>query len=207
MLLGMFPTTEVSGTVELPAAATYWKPKRSELGDEGLGFFRDVWTIIDVPFDHARELSREERRLATVVSDLAMTAEDFDRLARVVEAGLYAESEVTSAERAVLSPLIDDEWRFDGLELGVAGLVCALGAVGIVPAASCRGHHGGRAWSTRPVVYFAATRDRAGALADLIEPTGCRFGIDPERPDLLVVAGRSVEDTMALACRLTSVPC
>ncbi|RFU21036.1 hypothetical protein D0Z06_13220 [Geodermatophilus marinus] len=200
MLWGMFPRTEVSGTVQLPAAATYWMPKRSEIDEEGIGFFRDVWTITDVPFGEARSMVREERRLATAVADLAETPEDFDRIAHVVETGLDGDREdVGPAERAVLEPVVSEEPPLDGLELGIAGLVYALAAVGMVPAASCRGHCDERAWSDHPVVLFAATRYRAQALAGLIEPTGCRFDIDPARPDLLLVAGRSIGDTMSLA--------
>jgi hypothetical protein len=197
----MYPTAEVPGSVELPADATYWMPKRSEVGDEGIGFFRDVWTIIDVPLRDARELIALERRLATAVSEAAETAQDFDRLARIVELGLDDDddADIAPAERASLEPVLYDMPPLDSLELGVAGLVLALGAVGMIPAASCRGHCTGRAWSPRPVVYVATTQYRAQALADLIGPTGCRFGIDTARPDFLVVAGRSIEDTMNLA--------
>lgn len=200
MLQGMFPTTEASGSIELPTGATYWMPKRSEIDEEGIGFFRDVWTIIDVPLRDARELAETERRLATAIADLAATAEDFDRLAGVVETGLGDDRpDLTPAERGALEPFVSDEPPLDGLELGVAGLVYALGAVGMVPAASCRGHCGSRAWSDGPVVYFATTQYCASALADLIKRTGCRFITDPARSDLLVVAGRSIEDTMNLA--------
>ncbi len=202
MLQSMYPTAEVPGSVELPADATYWMPKRSELGDEGIGFFRDVWTIIDVPLRNARELIRTERQLATAVSEVAQTAEDFNRLAGIVEYGLDDddyEVDISPVERARLDPVLHEEPQLEGLEVGVAGLVLALGAVGMVPAASCRGHCIERPWSPRPVVYVATTEYRARALADLIKPTGCRFGIDSTRHDLLVVAGRSIEDTMALA--------
>jgi hypothetical protein len=155
-------------------------------------------------------LSQDESRIAEIVGELASTAEDFDRLARVVEDGYYDPDEpnegyaLTNAERAGLDEFISDDEDdvvnlLDSLELGVAGLVYALATVRIIPAASCRGHPGGRAWSDGPVVLFATTEYRARALQPLVEATGCRFGIDSARPDLLAVEGKSIVDTMALA--------
>ena len=110
------------GTVELPTGATYWMPKLSEMDEEGIGFFRGVWTIIDVPLSAARKLADTERRLATAVADLAATAEDFDRLAGVVETGLGDDRpDVTLVERATLDPLVSDESPLDGLNLASPG--------------------------------------------------------------------------------------
>jgi hypothetical protein len=86
-----------------------------------------------------------------------------------------------------------------GLEVGVAGLSYGLNAVGIVTAASCRGHTGRTAWSIAPVVSFAADRQQALHLQRLVSRTGCTFFIDDVRRNLLVVHGRSVTHTMALA--------
>ena len=86
----------------------------------------------------------------------------------------------------------------ESLEAGVAGLVYALSAAGMFPAASCRGHADPDAWSAFPVVMFAADRPHAEALQPLVESSRCGFDLDPVRPELLVVKGRSVEDTLRL---------
>jgi hypothetical protein len=181
-------------------------PKPEDIDEEGIGaFFRETWLIRDVPMREARRLRYDEHRIAEAVSGLAATAGDFDRLAHAVEDG-YNQDEwdenyaLTSVEREVLDEFLSAETdTLDSLELGVAGLVYALATVRIIPAASCRGHPGDRAWSDSPVVLFATTEFRARALQPLVEATGCRFGIDTARPELLAVAGRSILDTMALA--------
>jgi hypothetical protein len=68
----------------------------------------------------------------------------------------------------------------------------------MIPAASCRGHAEPDVRSVIPVVMFAADRVHAEALQPLAEGSGCGFGIDPVRPELLVISGRSVEDTLRL---------
>jgi hypothetical protein len=150
---------------------------------------------------------RQERRIAEVVGRLAATAEDFDRIARAAEDG-YDPDEPESSyalnaeERAALDEFAvseDEPCALDDLELGVAGLVYALAAVRIIPAASCRGHTGDRPWSEVPVVLFATTEYRAQALQPLVEATGCQLEIDPVWSHLLAVRGRSIPDTMALA--------
>jgi hypothetical protein len=98
-----------------------------------------------------------------------------------------------------LSPYLTGEAALEGLEAGVAGLVYALSAAGMFPAASCRGHADSDAWSVIPVVMFAANRAHAEALQPLVEGSGCGFDFDPVRPELLVINGRSVEDTLRLA--------
>lgn len=49
------------------------------------------------------------------------------------------------------------------------------------------------------MVFLAANRLRARALAPLVKEAGCGFEIDPARPEVLVVHGPSIEETMALA--------
>jgi hypothetical protein len=201
----MFPTSSLSGSVAIPSAATFWMPKLEDIDEDGIGAFcHDTWLIKDVPVREARRLRQEERRIAEVVGRLATTAEDFDRLAHAVEDG-YDPNEgydLTSTERAELDEFLSDDEdeapALESLELGVAGLVYALATVRIIPAASCRGHPGDRAWSDVPVVLFATPEYRARALQPLVEATACQFGIDTARPDLLAVMGRSILDTMAL---------
>jgi hypothetical protein len=197
----MFPISALSGSTTIPSDATFWMPKPADIDEEGVGgFFRGTWLIKDVPVRDARQLMQRERRVAGIVGDLAATAEDFDRLARAAEDG-YSGYVLTAAERAALDDFLteDEGAALESLELGVAGLVCALATVRIIPVASCRGHPGDRAWSDCPVVLFATTERRATALQPLVEATDCRFGIDAARPDLVAVQGRSILDTMALA--------
>jgi hypothetical protein len=203
----MFPTSFPSGSRTIPGDATFWMPKPEDIDIDGIGaFFHDTWLIKDVPVREARRLVQEERRIAAVVGHLANTAEDFDRLAHAVEDGYDPDEpggghDISPNERAELGEFMLSNMvpALESLELGVAGLVYALATVRIIPAASCRGHPGNRAWSDVPVVLFATTEYRARALQPLVESTDCRFGIDPARPDLLAVTGRSILDTMALA--------
>jgi hypothetical protein len=203
----MFPTASLSGSSAIPPGATFWMPKPEDIDEEGIGEFRGTWLIKDVPVREARQLMRQERRVAEVVGSLAATAEDFDRIARAVEDGLDPDEPDSSyalnaQERAALDEFAvseDEPGPLDDLELGVAGLVYALATVRIIPAASCRGHTGDRSWSEVPVVLFAATEIRARALQPLVEATGCRFETDAVRSHLLAVQARSILDTMALA--------
>lgn len=197
----MFPVNEFAGTVGLPEAATYWVPKRTEIDEEGFGYFLGVWSILDVGVREARAIIATDVNFASIVGGLSGDAEHFDRLATIVEEGLDSVLERTVAAQAALSAFVGDDEAADleCLELGVAGLVYALALVGMFPAASCRGHVGPQAWSTTPVVLFAADQYRAEKLQPLAERTGCHFTIDTARPELLVVGGRSIADTMALA--------
>jgi hypothetical protein len=203
----MFPISSPSGSTTIPSDATFWMPKADDIDEDGIGaYFRDTWLIKDVPVREARQLRQKERRIAEVVGRLAITPEDFDRLAYAVEGGYDPDEtgdgfQLTATEQVELDEFLSDDEAagLESLELGVAGLVYSLATVRIIPAASCRGHPGDRAWSDRPVVLFATTEYRAKALQPLVEATGCCFDIDPARPDLLAVKGRSILNTMALA--------
>lgn len=196
----MLPTAPPAGTSDLPADAAYWAPHRNDLHDEGFGFFRDTWTIIDVPAGSARELVEEERQIADAIGALADNAEHFDDLSRAVEANDLDEADITTNEYRVLDKVLHhDEPPLGCLEVGVAGLVYALASVRIVPAASCRGHANAHRWSAAPVVYFAASTFRAQALQRLAAKAGCTFMIDGSRAELIVVRGRSIANTMSLA--------
>ncbi|HET9896666.1 MAG TPA: hypothetical protein VFQ44_17185 [Streptosporangiaceae bacterium] len=205
----MFPNSSLSGSIEIPDDATFWMPRPTDISGDGIGaYFHDTWLIKDVPVREARELRQKERRIAEIVDRLAPTAEDFDRLAGAVEGDFDPDlpsggCNLTSTELAALREYLpadeDEPTALDSLELGVAGLAYALTTVRIIPTASCRGHPGERPWSDVPVVFFAATEFRAKALQLLAKSTGCRFGIDTARPDLIALEGRSILDTMALA--------
>ncbi len=196
----MFPEAPSFGTTTLPADAAFWMPKGDEIGEEGFGFFRDTWLIRNVPVRDAWDIVSLESSIAEVVDRLAKDEHDFERLAGAAEsAGIYDPGEdLTDEERRALAAVVSDIPELGGLELGVAGLAHALATVGILPAASCRSHVD-RSWSDAPVVLFAATEFRARALQPLVEASGCRFALDGNRPELLVVRGRSIANLMALA--------
>lgn len=196
----LFPIAPPHGTSGLPAAATFWMPKPDEIDEEGFGYFRDTWLIKDVPERKAREIMVEERRIAEVIGELSNDADDFERLAQVAESGGDDDPayNLSERERRALAEVMSDIPELGGLELGVAGLAHALATVRILPAASCRSHPE-RSWSDAPVVLFAATEFRAKALQPLVEASGCTFTIDENRPELLVVRGRSITHMMALA--------
>lgn len=198
--MALFPEAQPHGTSALPAAAAFWMPKPDEIDEEGFGYFRDTWLIKHVRVGEAREIMVAERRTAEVVGELADNVEDFERLAQVAESGGIDDPahNLSGLERAALGEVVSDIPELGGLELGVAGLAHALATVRILPAASCRSHPE-RSWSDAPVVLVAATEFRAEALQPLVEASGCTFAIDEYRPELLVVRGVSIVNTMALA--------
>lgn len=195
----MLPTADRTGSPHLPAEATFWTPDPDDLGEDGLGFFRNVWTILGVARDQARAVVRIEETGMDVLDQLAGDAGEFDRIAQAIEGG--DATDLTEHQIASLGDLLveDDFPPLEGLELGVAGLSYAMSAVEMFPAASCRGHPGSSAWTDTPVVFFAANKQRAITLQPLVEQTGCFFEFDHDRPDLLVVRGRSIRHTVALA--------
>lgn len=196
----MFPEAPSVGTTTLPADAAFWMPKADEISEDGFGFFQDTWLIRNVPVGDAWDVVSVESIIAEVVDGLAKDEDDFERLAGAAEcAGVHDPGEdLTDDEREALAEVVSDIPELGGLELGVAGLTHALATVGILPAASCRSHVE-RSWSDAPVVLFAATEFRARALQPLVEESGCTFVLDENRSELLVVRGRSIANTMALA--------
>lgn len=196
----MYPTTALVASPLLPPDATFWTPKRSDLGEGGFGFFHDVWPIFDVKKRDAESLIRAERDTAFVIGETARDEVEFDLLARSVE-HQELQPDVSREQGAAIGELINegDAAPLEALELGVAGLTYALASARMFPAASCRGHPRPRAWSDWPVVYVAANRHRAELLQPLVEGCGCELDIDSERPDLLVIRGSSILGTMALA--------
>lgn len=84
----MYPRTEVELNVELPSAADFWTPGPDDIDEEGFGYFRDVWPIIGVPEDEAREMLNRDRDASSFVSGLASTESEFDAIAGVVETGV-----------------------------------------------------------------------------------------------------------------------
>jgi hypothetical protein len=189
---------------EIPASYQFWTPRREDITEEGFAFFRDTWLIRGVSVREARSLLRLERELVAVVDVCSGSPEEFDEIANALGVSDLDEIPVKVLQSSAFEPIADyysdgDQMSLvEGLDLGVAGLVYALAAVGCWPAASCRGH-AVNGWSDSPVVYLAADRHRTMALQPLVEAAGCGFDLDPARRELLLVIGPSVLEMMTLA--------
>lgn len=199
----MIPRAKLDLRTEVPPEFAYQTPRKGEYDEEGFGFFRDTWLIRDVGIRSARDIIAVEAVLVDLVGRLSENAVEFDQLSAAVEgadqdalpdrlAGAAMPPELVAGVDFEVSPL-------EGLELGVSGLTFALAALGCWPAASCRGHPGSGAWSSSPVVYFAADRHRVDVLRAFAMAAGCGFAVDPARPDLLVVVSESVSEMLHLA--------
>lgn len=194
----------------IPSSYGYWTPTGDDISEEGIGYFRDTWLITDVDLPTALEIIDIERRLVSVADTCSEDAHKFDEAAAALELSnldevpLYVRE--SNAFVAIASHYSHDDSMplVDGLDLGVAGLVYALAAMGAWPAASCRGH-GPRGWAPYPVVYMAVDRSRAEALQPLVRNAGCGFVIDPARDHLLVVRGPSVTEMMDLAAAIVEL--
>lgn len=200
----MIPRDNIIPDAKLPEDSTFWVPSDA---DESLGYFHDTWPITDVMPDDARSVVAVERRLVSLADRLTSDAHRFDEVMREIEyytpdAGWDEEDEVEPELDGHMDELWDCYSVGDspgGLDVGVAGLVLALASIGVLPAASCRGHFGPSAWSPHPVVYLAADRAHAEWLEPLVFRSGCGFCLDSERSDLLCITAPSVLETMNLA--------
>lgn len=198
----MIPREPIELTASIPGDWSYWTPKRDDISEEGVGYFRGTWLIRGVWIRDARAAISAEVEIVTAIDSLASDPTQFDEIATTLETceidELPADLENSSAIQAITRHLIDEGMSpLGGLEIGVAGLVYALSATGCWPAASCRGHPGG--WATHPVVYLAADRHRVRTLRDLVAAAGCGLDTDPSRGGLLMIMAASIEDTMRLA--------
>mgnify|MGYP003576600042 CR=1 FL=1 len=176
-------------------------PKRHEIPEENWGGFRDTWYLGQVPPVEAGEVLVHEGRALACLDHVATNQEEFELLAQALEWGeiddlpppfLKAFNEKGMKE-LMRDP--DDFSPLGGLEIGVAGLVHVLSAIGCVTAASCR-WHGETSWSDCPVVFFAAPDQKVEILAKLIREEGC--GLRESR-GLLVIEASSVTDLHSLA--------
>lgn len=197
----VIPSTDCELSYFLPAGKL-WTPSGEELrSDEGFGGFRDTWPIWRVGIREARAMIELEREVISCVATAATTEETFDEVLRAIEGDDTEALEQCLPDTSSRPPCLD---RFvdtgtplgNGLDLGVAGLVYAVAAVGCFPAASCRGHPGNGAWSSIPLVRLAASRPRALVLLELAKRTECGCALEG---DLLSLWAGSVEAMMALA--------
>ena len=200
----MYPRAAIDLEYKLPPTAQFWTPEPEDIDEYlGFGFFGDVWTIVDVSEADARAMFEKDQTLCLLVSGLAANESEFEALANSVETGVADEEDSLNAHQLeVLAPYLTEIAALEGLEIGVAGLVYALSASGMYPAASCRGHSGPFAWSPCPVVFFALDRAHAEILQVLVRETGCGFQIDPNRPEMLAVVSQTIEGTLSLAAAI-----
>ncbi|MET4782416.1 hypothetical protein [Glaciihabitans sp. UYNi722] len=195
----MIPRVDIEIESDIPAGATFWTPVPDDIGDEGFGFFQDVWPILDVSENEASEVIDAER-VAVAFADSGSTDErEFEDLAKAIE-DEYPDSLGDDAQAF----MADSGWGgLESLELGVAGLVYALAACGFFPAASCRSHYDGMSsWSEYPVVMFAADEMHTQKLQPFIEASGCGLEGDSARSDLLCIYAPSIVEMMLLASAL-----
>jgi hypothetical protein len=202
-LVHIVPHYDIELDASLPETAEYLLPRGNEITEEGFGFFRDTWAIPRLLRTEACAIIKAERTLLEVADRVASTADEFEAVCAALESGddnVLPDGFDSGAAHAEIEPNISEEVSLlGGLDLGVAGLVAALSAIGgIRTAASCRSH-GSRSWSPHPVVLFAADRYRAERLQPLVQATGCGFAIDGARPQLLCIVAPSVSNLAALA--------
>ncbi|WP_406341441.1 hypothetical protein [Streptomyces sp. NBC_01578] len=204
----MIPDSGESIDPAIPEGASFWMPDSRELEEiESIGFFHDVWLLGSVTQDEATVMVQHESELVHMADSLARDHDEFEQIlvsfecsdAESIPARLKGVPEAGELFGWADSPGCVD---LGGLEAGVAGLSYALAAAGCIPAASCRWHPKAHSWAPHPVVYLAADRPTVARLQPQVRAAGCGFGLDGNRPELLVLGGPSVVNTMELAMRL-----
>lgn len=200
----MIPRCDEPVDVAIPTTYQFWTPRSEDISEEGFAYFRDTWMIRRVGIRLARSVMTTERELVAVADACSTNGEEFDEIATALETsdldeipGAVRESAAFDTIACYYSPG-DRMSLVEALDLGVAGIVYALSAVGCWPAASCRGHVPG-GWAQYPVVYIAADRHRTETLQPLVAAAGCGFDVDPARGQLLVIRAASVTEMMDLA--------
>jgi hypothetical protein len=201
----MIPAADIKTEIPSPLP-TSDMPSVEENSEEGYGFFRDTWWIGQLPVKEAESTVREEIDLIHLIDQLASDPDEFELLASSIEMQdldlLPDPLRGAALECGLARFLVDEDIPpLDGLEIGVAGLACALSAIGCLTAASCRWHIGARSWSDCPVVFFAAPAWRVELLAGLASSEGCGLGSDR---GMLTVYGPSISETHNLAKRILS---
>jgi hypothetical protein len=169
--------------------------------EESWGGFRDIWYLGRVSHEEAGEIISYERKALPLLDHASSDQQEFELFAHALDWGEtdgLSPALSESFKAAGLEDLMQDPDDFSplsGLEVGVAGLVYALSAVGCITAASCR-WHGVNSWSDCPTVAFAAPSSTVVILVDLITAAGC--GLVGNR-NLLWVEAVSVTDFCTLA--------
>ncbi|MEV6649971.1 hypothetical protein [Streptomyces sp. NPDC051219] len=208
----MIPTVDIDIDIDprFPANLAMGLPEEEDVGEEGYGYFRDVWAIGEVSREEAVGMIEEEWRLVALVDQASRTHAEFEAMAKAVEAGEldylpagYAAQHPDSELVQVVGENAEDGSPLDALEIGVAGLSYALTSVGCFTAASCRSHYSDHSWADWPVIFFAAERPTVHWLTPLVHQSGCGFADGSERADrLLIVEAPSITNFMDLASRI-----
>ncbi|MFE2486112.1 hypothetical protein ACFXGR_23000 [Streptomyces mirabilis] len=201
----MIPALDYTPDADIPHDASFWMPSEEDIpDDEGIGYFRNVWMLLNEPEDVTRHVIETESDLITLVDHLTVSVEEYEALATIIDKGYSGKHPpgrlghiIRTEAPELLEIAADDELPLYDLELGVAGLSYALSTVGAVPVASCRGHEGG--WSDQPVVFVALDEQRARWLQPLLRESGCGFHISRNREEFLVIDSPSIQHTNALA--------
>lgn len=190
----MIPRHKVDIDPRLPSGATFWMPSTDELAEEDqLGDFHDAW-LIETDLDEARAVIAAEMQAVTYVDQHSVSAAEFDELADQIE---FEQPDIPSDEAPDFFSSAQAWSGVAGLEIGVAGISYALNAVGVITAASCRGHDSPhRRWSAYPLVIFAIDERRAQILQRLAEQTRCGFEVGENRSQFLTLYAASITDLM-----------
>lgn len=201
----MIPIADVTPDVPRPLPSCRM-PRTDEISEEGFGYFRGTWFIGRARIADAQEVVREEAAILDWLDRASPTPDHFECLASAIEGADLEGLPDTLRSEAVLAGIgdfirEDDATPLDGLEVGVAGLVYALSAIGCLTAASCRSHADDNSWADYPVIFFAAPAWKLEILAPMISEECCGLEEGGER-DLLVVYAASVRETHRLAERL-----
>lgn len=166
----MMPIHEADTSVDTEFGIVPSVEPEDVLGDS-LGLNRDYEPLIDTDWSEADRTTGWEREKLEELSNLATDAPSFEELVKVLEDEDYENAHSV------------DE-RLFGLDFGVAGLALSLGAVGLVPFYSCRGHEG-YAIDRIPQVGLFGDVPRLTVLAGLARTTGC--GVAAERSGVWVL--------------------
>lgn len=202
MLRHMIPRYDIDVDPRVPLTASLWVPSPAQLEESGgIGGYHDTELIV-TDSEEAATIIQAEREVVDYLNAKSITPREFDDLAAAVE---WEEPDMLSDEAPDFFDHRDTWYGLNGLEIGVAGLVYALNSVGIITAASCRSHHQGhQPWANYPTVVFAANRAQMRALEPLVASSGCGFEVEGiNRSRFIAVVGPSIQETMALAQRLT----
>jgi hypothetical protein len=134
----MIPRYDIDVDPTVPPTATFWVPAPGDLEESGgIGDFHDTELIV-TDLEEAGAVLEAEREAIEYLDAKSSTPRKFDDLAAAIE---WEAPDMPSDEAPDFFDQEDAWYGLNGLEVGVAGLVYAMNAVGIVTAASCRSHH------------------------------------------------------------------
>lgn len=200
----MIPSYDVNLDATIPNGTSYWTASAEELDEHGTpGDFHDT-ELIRTDIAEARSVVEAELVAIQYLDAQCSSAAEFDELASDIE---FEIPDMPSEEAPDFITQTASWYGVNQLEIGVAGLVYALNAVGIVTSASCRSHHQGhQPWSNYPVVVFSANREQLRLLAPLVAAARCGFERDEvDRSHLMAIVSTSVVDMNVLASSILNV--